>query len=581
MIDNGAVAANVHELLHSMGAEQFPHGNGRSLYDHLAGTHAILQCWSQPDWICDAGALHSIYGTEVYQLQLAPMARRCEIQAAVGPRAERLAYLFGIVPRIVLFQEIESRGGIPAQGLRVECQIYGAPLIELISADEAASLLVLHMANTVEQSCAADGSPGLHLAEVSRLCGFLNEMGAGVPPLLDECSQSILPEDESAARDAYMAGLNMISTDRSAAVGQFTQATLLCPWVAEPAVWLAYLSLQQGDHDEAQSRIEHARKLLLQWGAAWDKRLSYKQWFWLVDFVAAQAANPEVGPLPAPDDPRNLRQFLDQLEERNWVRFSLGSRTDTVVAETGVVAGPAIDRFHRYIASFAEPDFESCMKIYPGLEAKAWHEAGAFPLAQALEAEFPAICREIRALDEARFTPEIEPIRRTGSWNVLFFHERGRRNEDVCARCPVTARVIETQGAVRTLAGLSYVSRLAPGTHVAPHYGPTNLRLRCHLAITVPVGNCGIRVDSQTRQWKEGKCLVFDDFLLHEAWNHTNSDRVVLIVDVWHPSLSDEEVALLTGLHRYAAAQAASLQAYWSANEKARAVPGERHRQSC
>jgi hypothetical protein len=66
--------------------------------------------------------------------------------------------------------------------------------------------------------------------------------------------------------------------------------------------------------------------------------------------------------------------------------------------------------------------------------------------------------------------------------------------------------------------------------------------------------------------------LVFDDSIEHEAWNHSASERLVLIVDLWHPDLTDEEVCLLRGLHRYAAAQAASLSAYWSANEKVRAM---------
>ena len=121
---------------------------------------------------------------------------------------------------------------------------------------------------------------------------------------------------------------------------------------------------------------------------------------------------------------------------------------------------------------------------------------------------------------------------------MIFLYERGRRHDDVCEACPVTTSVIEGDGAMRTAAGLIYVSRMRAGTHIAAHRGPTNLRLRCHLGITVPKGDCAIRVQDESRRWREGRCLVFDDSYEHEAWNHADSDRIVLIVDLWHSGSS-------------------------------------------
>lgn len=86
-------------------------------------------------------------------------------------------------------------------------------------------------------------------------------------------------------------------------------------------------------------------------------------------------------------------------------------------------------------------------------------------------------------------------------------------------------------------------SALAPNTHVTAHYGPTNKKLRCHLPLVVPDSDlCSITVHGQTVNLKEGKCVVFDDSFLHEAENSSGKPRIVLIVDVWHPDLSDEEV---------------------------------------
>jgi aspartate beta-hydroxylase len=156
---------------------------------------------------------------------------------------------------------------------------------------------------------------------------------------------------------------------------------------------------------------------------------------------------------------------------------------------------------------------------------------------------------------------------------VVFLYERGRRRDEVCDACPVTTHGIETHAAMRTVSGLIYVSRMRAGTHIRAHRGPTNLRLRCHLGIEVPDGDCAIRVGDETRRWREGECLVFDDHFEHEAWNHTTGDRIVLIVDLWHPELSMTEVRLLEGLHRYVYAHARQLNRYWSSNDAAAKGP--------
>jgi aspartate beta-hydroxylase len=234
------------------------------------------------------------------------------------------------------------------------------------------------------------------------------------------------------------------------------------------------------------------------------------------------------------------------------------------------------DRFHRYIEAFADADVPVLRGVYPDLSSQPWYDPQDFPLASYLESHYEAIRDEILALEPSRFHRESERIKRSGEWDVAFLYERGRRRHEVCDACPVTTRGIESYPAMRTVAGLIYVSRMRAGTHIRAHRGPTNLRLRCHLGIKVPDGDCAIRVGDEARHWREGRCLVFDDFFEHEAWNHTDQDRIVLIVDIWHPGLSATEVRLLEGLHRYAYAHAQQLNQYWSSNEAATRKPGRR-----
>jgi aspartyl/asparaginyl beta-hydroxylase (cupin superfamily) len=206
------------------------------------------------------------------------------------------------------------------------------------------------------------------------------------------------------------------------------------------------------------------------------------------------------------------------------------------------------------------------MGFYPGLSSKPWYNSADIPIAVDCEEAYGGIRQELLALDNTGFQRENERIARTGAWDVFFLFQRGRKNLENCARCPCTTRLIESHSTLRTLAGLAYFSRMSPGSRIAPHRGPTNVRLRCHLGILVPEGDCGLRVDNEIRRWDEGKCLVFNDHLKHETWNNTSSDRVVLVIDLWHPELTSREVLWLEGLHRYVAAQAANLGSYWATN---------------
>ena len=225
-----------------------------------------------------------------------------------------------------------------------------------------------------------------------------------------------------------------------------------------------------------------------------------------------------------------------------------------------------MQRLNAFMKAFILNQASPRMNRYPGLSSVPFHDPSRFPVTSALEAAFTTIRSEIEGLAAAEYSPELEShLMNHGAWDVFNFYERGRRNETNRTRCPTISRIIDGHDTLRTLAGVQYASRLSPGAHIRAHRGPTNIRMRCHLGIHVPDGDCAIRVGDQTQRWHEGRCLVFDDSFEHEAWNRTEDHRIVLIVDVWHPDLTPVEIAFLEGLHRYGAYQADSLSAYWAA----------------
>ena len=48
-----------------------------------------------------------------------------------------------------------------------------------------------------------------------------------------------------------------------------------------------------------------------------------------------------------------------------------------------------------------------------------------------------------------------------------------------------------------------------------------------------------VGLGEETRLWEEGRCLIFDVTVEHEAWNRSARDRLVLLFDFVRPGLGD------------------------------------------
>lgn len=563
--EEDATAARLVDFLRSEGAGDLPHAGARTLLAHLVGSYEIVRRWEQSTVIAHAALVHSVYGTDVYARPLLPLTRRHELIALVGEEVERLAYLFAVTPRDPLFAGTHSwLRDMPQRPVGEAGGAAESPA----SRDESDALIVLHMANLAEQAQARDGRPGVWLAKLRDLAEVIAGDALTLPVFLAELA-TFTATDEERVRDLYRAGLAE-GEDLEMRRDRLALAAATCPVVPEPCVWLAHLSGCRHDASGASWWARSAQRRLLKLGTVWDKRLTFGEWGQLARRLERHGGDDASSQDELIADPAAL---LAALHQRPGVTVSRAPRP--AITDRGMPPGNAAGRkrFDQYIDTLAATTEGAVRGEYPDLESRPWHDPSDFPLAGYFEAHFAEIRDELLALEPARFQRETERIGRTGDWDVAFFYERGRRREEVCEACPVTTRGVETMPAMRTAGGLIYASRMRPGTHIQPHRGPTNLRLRCHLGITVPDGDCALRVGDETRQWQEGQCLVFDDYLEHEAWNHTKQDRIVLIADVWHPGLSPSEVRLLEGLHGYAHAYARRLHRYWAANDAAVGTP--------
>jgi beta-hydroxylase len=158
-------------------------------------------------------------------------------------------------------------------------------------------------------------------------------------------------------------------------------------------------------------------------------------------------------------------------------------------------------------------------------------EPADWEFVSALEANWLIVRQELEQLSPNNFIDWPEKNIYNQGWEVFGLYAFGQKIADNCKLCPETTKLLEAIPGMVT-AGFS---SLAPGTYIGPHFGVTNTVLRCHLGVIVPDG-CAIRVDKETKNWQEGKCLIFDDTFEHEAWNKSDLTRIVLLIDFTRPT---------------------------------------------
>jgi aspartate beta-hydroxylase len=196
---------------------------------------------------------------------------------------------------------------------------------------------------------------------------------------------------------------------------------------------------------------------------------------------------------------------------------------------------------------------------FPGLPESQFYDRDQFAWLGAIEAETDAIREEFESVWRADhgFTPYIEyppgapvdqwaELNHSPRWSAFHLIRNGAEVVENAPRCPRTMALLGETPAP-TLINRSpnaMFSLLKPGTRIPPHTGDTNVRLVVHIPLIIPE-KTGFRVGNDTRPWRLGEALIFNDTIEHEAWNDSDQLRVVLIFDIWHPALSPAEQALV------------------------------------
>jgi tetratricopeptide (TPR) repeat protein len=229
--------------------------------------------------------------------------------------------------------------------------------------------------------------------------------------------------------------------------------------------------------------------------------------------------------------------------------------------------GAKLDRFDQCVGAVLGQKkiytHQGSLLNFPALPAIQFFDDDEFPWLPELEAATDTVHGELMSLleeDIKKFRPYVaytpgtpvnqwHELNHSERWSGYFLWEKGQRIDDHCARCPKTAALMERLPLVHIpgFAPTVMFSVLSPHTHIPPHSGVTNTRLIGHFPLVVPE-NCRFRVGNETRRLGRGKAWLFDDSIEHEAWNDSDETRIILMIDVWNPRVSEAERPLISEL---------------------------------
>ncbi|KAL6490424.1 hypothetical protein MHYP_G00007690 [Metynnis hypsauchen] len=163
--------------------------------------------------------------------------------------------------------------------------------------------------------------------------------------------------------------------------------------------------------------------------------------------------------------------------------------------------GDANEAYKWYETGYQHGHFASVWQrsLYnvPGLRAQPWwtaKETGYADLVRMLERNWMTIREEALAVldtSSGLFLPEDENLRETGNWGQFTLWQQGRKVGTSCQSVPKTCAFLERYPEATTC--------------------------------------------------KRGQVLIFDDSFEHEVWQEADSYRLIFIVDVWHPELSQSQ----------------------------------------
>jgi beta-hydroxylase len=117
-------------------------------------------------------------------------------------------------------------------------------------------------------------------------------------------------------------------------------------------------------------------------------------------------------------------------------------------------------------------------------------------------------------------------------WKRFYLKWYDAQHPSALELCPKTVALLHSIPSVKA----AMFAELPPGGQLNPHRDPYAGSVRFHMGLVTPNDDaCYIDVDGQRHSWRDGQAVVFDETYIHEAYNHTAHNRIILFCDIERP----------------------------------------------
>jgi len=141
----------------------------------------------------------------------------------------------------------------------------------------------------------------------------------------------------------------------------------------------------------------------------------------------------------------------------------------------------------------------------------------------------------VRPILFKNISPETAPDKyfKDANWNVFILLTYGNYIKENCNKCPITSFIIKKHKIIKT----AMFSILPPNSSMNQHRGPLKGVLRClfKLEFNGDDNTACLQIKDSIFDWNKMDYIIFDDTLMHKAWNNSPNPRVVLFLDIERP----------------------------------------------
>ena len=216
-----------------------------------------------------------------------------------------------------------------------------------------------------------------------------------------------------------------------------------------------------------------------------------------------------------------------------------------------------LDKDYKHRVYVGEPSREGssnmiqeCHSYLPNLTVRPWWDPQDFAWTKTLELKYKEILKEFNDV-----MSDMDRLQQMGNniwagaltqdaasygegWKTLGLMDRGWWDPVNVNLFPKTAKAIHDCGV--PVSEVFFASMKGPSS-IKLHTDFTNFVLTSHLPLIIPCNGqnkCRLTIGDETREWINGKIMVFDTSLLHDAVNESNEMRYILMMRIWHPELT-------------------------------------------